>query len=30
LFSLVANIAMLVAAFLAFKIVFAILGFGKK
>lgn len=30
LFSTVANIAVLVAAFLAFKVVFGILGFGKK
>ncbi len=30
IFSLVANIAVIVAAFIAFKIVFAILGFGKK
>ncbi|NGF56632.1 hypothetical protein G5B35_24770 [Parapusillimonas sp. SGNA-6] len=29
-FSLVANIAMIVATFIAFKVVFAILGFGKK
>lgn len=30
LFSTIANIAILVASYLAFKIVFAILGFGKK
>ena len=29
-FSLIANVMMIVASFLAFKIVFAILGFGKK
>jgi len=29
-FSLVANIAMIAATFIAFKVVFAILGFGKK
>ncbi|MVZ67637.1 hypothetical protein GQF61_17460 [Sphingobacterium sp. DK4209] len=29
-FSWIANIAVLVAAFLAFKVVFAILGFSKK
>lgn len=30
LFSLIANIALLVASFIAFKTVFAILGFGNK
>lgn len=30
LFSAVANIAILIAAFLAFRVVFAILGFSKK
>jgi len=30
LFSTIANIAILVASYLAFKVVFAILGFGKK
>ncbi len=30
LFSWIANIAVLIAAFLAFKVVFAILGFSKK
>lgn len=30
LFSLIANIALLLASFLGFKIVFAILGFGSK
>lgn len=30
LFSTVANIAVIVASYLAFKVVFAILGFGKK
>jgi hypothetical protein len=29
-FSLIANLAILVASFLAFKVVFAILGFGSK
>lgn len=29
-FSWIANIAVLIAAFLAFKVVFGILGFGKK
>ncbi|MBL1411156.1 hypothetical protein [Sphingobacterium faecale] len=30
LFSLIANVAILIASFIAFKIVFAILGFGSK
>lgn len=30
LFSLIANVSLLVAAFIAFKVVFGILGFGKK
>ncbi|MBE8714621.1 hypothetical protein [Sphingobacterium hungaricum] len=30
LFSWIANIAILIASFIAFKTVFAILGFGKK
>lgn len=30
LFSLIANVAIIVASFLAFKVVFAILGFGNK
>lgn len=30
LFSTIANVAMLVASFMAFKIVFGILGFGSK
>lgn len=30
LFSLIANVAILVASFIAFKVVFAILGFGNK
>ncbi len=29
-FSLIANLALIVASFIAFKIVFSILGFGKK
>ncbi len=29
-FSLIANVMMIVASFMAFKIVFALLGFGKK
>lgn len=30
LFSFIANVAILVASYIAFKVVFAILGFGKK
>lgn len=30
IFSLIANLAVAVASFIAFKVVFAILGFGKK
>lgn len=30
LFSTIANIAIIVASFMAFKVVFAILGFGKQ
>lgn len=30
LFSTIANVAILVASYIAFKVVFAILGFGKK
>ncbi|GGH25809.1 hypothetical protein FAZ19_17595 [Sphingobacterium alkalisoli] len=30
IFSLIANLAVLLASFLAFKVVFAILGFGSK
>lgn len=30
LFSAIANISIIIASFIAFKVVFAILGFGKK